>query len=127
MTEGRAQASQEFTIDDVLNELGFGSHQKLLMVLCGAGWAADIMDIQAVSFLLPTLRKEWNATNERLGLVASFTFFGMLLGSIFWGVISDRIGRRPAFMVAFDLQHPSHRCHAGSRSKSDIFSCGLYR
>eukprot|EP00961_Rhodomonas_salina_P050233 674693-Rhodomonas_salina.2 len=94
---------EQRTVDDIINEVGFGSYQQLLMFLCGAGWAADIMDLQAGSFLLPAIKKEWNESNERLGLTASMTFLGMLAGSIFWGILSDRIGRRPVFMVGSRL------------------------
>jgi AAHS family 4-hydroxybenzoate transporter-like MFS transporter len=74
-------------------------YQAWLLCLCGVGWAADILDVQAVAYLIPALINDWQESRARLGLAASFTFVGMLFGSLFWGVISDRYGRRPAFML----------------------------
>lgn len=52
---------------------------------------------QVMSFLIPALIKDWQETPSRLSLAPSATFVGMLLGSLFWGIVSDRIGRKPAF------------------------------
>ncbi len=87
------------TVDQVIDGMGFGRYQVWLLCLCGAGWAADILDVQAVAYLIPALIKDWGETRANLGLAASFTFVGMLLGSLFWGVMSDRLGRRPAFAL----------------------------
>ena len=94
---GRGSVSQ--TVDEVIDGMGFGRYQVWLLCLCGAGWAADILDVQAVAYLIPALISDWGETRANLGLAASFTFVGMLLGSLFWGVVSDRFGRRPAFML----------------------------
>lgn len=72
-------------------------HRRKLLVLCGLGWAADIMDLQVMAFLLPQLNKEWGEPMSRLSLAPSGTFVGMLLGSLCWGIVSDTLGRKPAF------------------------------
>ena len=86
------------TVDEVIDGMGFGQYQVWLLSLCGAGWAADILDLQVIAYLIPALVKDWQVARAQLGIAASSTFLGMLLGSLFWGVISDRYGRRPAFM-----------------------------
>jgi putative MFS transporter len=86
------------TVDEVIDGMGFGRYQIWLLSLCGAGWAADILDLQVIAYLIPALVKDWQVPRAQLGIAASSTFLGMLLGSLFWGVISDRYGRRPAFM-----------------------------
>eukprot|EP00960_Hanusia_phi_P035412 751696-Hanusia_phi.AAC.2 len=97
--ERHTKQDEDVTVDRIVDRIGFGRYQVRLLVLCGAGWAADIMDIQALSFLIPKLKREWGASSAALGLAASFTFIGMLLGSLVWGVLSDRRGRKLSFTV----------------------------
>ena len=87
-----------FLVDEVIDMVGFGRYQMQLMFLCGLGWATDIMDLQMLSYLIPTLAREWGDSLDRLGTAAELTFLGMMCGSLFWGMASDRIGRKPAFM-----------------------------
>jgi len=87
-----------FLVDEVIDMVGFGRYQMQLMLLCGLGWATDIMDLTMLSYLIPTLAREWGDSLDRLGTAAELTFLGMMFGSLFWGMASDRIGRKPAFM-----------------------------
>jgi len=91
--------SKLMLVDEVIDEIGFGRYQIFLMALCGLGWAADIMDLQMLSYLIPTLSREWDEPLDRLSMAAEFTFLGMMCGSLFWGMASDRVGRKPAFML----------------------------
>lgn len=36
----------EVSVDELVNQTGFGPYQRKLLILCGCGWAADIMDLQ---------------------------------------------------------------------------------
>jgi hypothetical protein len=55
-------------LQDEQVSVGFGAYQRKLLVLCGAGWAADIMDLQVMAFLLPHLNAEWGEPMSRLSL-----------------------------------------------------------
>ena len=46
------------TVDQVIDSIGFGRYQVWLLCLCGAGWAADILDLQVVAYLIPVLAKD---------------------------------------------------------------------
>lgn len=114
------------TVDQVIDEMGFGRYQVWLLCLCGAGWAADILDLQVVAYLIPALLNDWEGeTRARLGLAASFTFAGMLLGSLFWGLISDRYGRRPAFMLTSLCAAICGMASASSRGLGDLLAWRL--
>ena len=45
------------TVDEVIDGMGFGRYQVWLLSLCGAGWAADILDLQVIAYLIPALVK----------------------------------------------------------------------
>ena len=106
----------DFHIAALLEAAGFGRYQHHLFVVCGigeklwrfsctgfnltrAGWAADIANLVAASFLPGAIETEWpDTSNTEASLPASASFLGMLFGSVFWGALADRCGRRPAFL-----------------------------
>jgi putative MFS transporter len=69
------------------------------MAICGAGWAADAMEVLLISFALPAIRQEWGLSTAQAGLLGTAIFLGMLAGAWFWGTLSDRIGRKLGFIL----------------------------
>ena len=47
------ESVREMTFDEVVDRIGFGSFQRKLLAICGAGWAADAMEVLLISFALP--------------------------------------------------------------------------
>ncbi|RPJ49763.1 MAG: MFS transporter [Chloroflexi bacterium] len=92
------------SFDDAIQHAGFGRFQKKLRVICGLGWAADAMEVLLISFALPSISQEWNLTNAQRGLLGTAIFLGMLVGALFWGRLSDRVGRKIGFVstIAID-------------------------
>jgi MFS family permease len=60
---------------------------------CFGGWALDAFDFQFYSFVIPTLRKEWNLTAGQAGSLATAALLSSALGGWLAGLLSDRIGR----------------------------------
>ena len=94
----------EITITDPINALnaeisriGMGSYQYKLFMLCGAGWAADQMYLNAPSILLPQIRFEYSLNGWLLGLASTSVILGAMLGAMGWGYIADQFGRKPVF------------------------------
>lgn len=90
---------QTTTIDEVIDQIGFGPFQLKLLAICGAGWAADAMEVLLIAFALPAVIKEWKLTDPQAGFIGTSIFLGMLLGAWFWGTISDYIGRKTGFQA----------------------------
>jgi putative MFS transporter len=59
----------------------------------------DAGDAYMLGFVLPGIAKEFNAKPETLGLLASCSLIGMTVGSIGWGWIADKWGRKAAFTL----------------------------
>lgn len=60
-----------------------------------------------VSIFSETITTKWNLVCERLvfkDLAQSITMFGVLIGNVVWGIISDKFGRRYPLMVEVLLQ-----------------------
>lgn len=91
--------SKTFTIDEALESVGFGHFQWILLALSGVGFFATTVELISMSILKMPLRGEWQyVDNERFALLMSATFAGELIGGLLWGTISDRLGRRTAFL-----------------------------
>ena len=59
----------------------------------------DAGDAYMLGFVIPGIAKEFNAKPETLGLLASCSLIGMTVGSIGWGWIADKWGRKIGFTV----------------------------
>ena len=98
-TMGDYDGTRPMRINDAIEHIGFGPFHYRLMALCGMVWMADSMEMMLMSFLLPAVRVAFSLTSTQEAAVGSATFAGMLIGCFFWGIVSDRIGRRTAYML----------------------------
>ena len=89
--------TRRVSVDDVLNEIGFGRFHWKLLFICGFGWAADNMWLTSISFILLRVQPEWKLSDTIKGLTGSSMFLGTFCGAYVWGYLSDRIGRKPSF------------------------------
>jgi MFS family permease len=67
------------------------------------GWALDAMDSMLYSLVIIAVMKEYNLNPAQAGLLASITFFSAGVGSWFYGMLADRIGRKRTLMVSIQL------------------------
>ncbi|KPM36463.1 hypothetical protein AK830_g10130 [Neonectria ditissima] len=84
-------------INKAIGDIGMGSYNWQLFILCGFGWLADNLWLQGVSLCLPSLSAEFGIDEKRVRYTTSALFVGLSAGSFFWGIGSDFLGRRIAF------------------------------
>ncbi|KAI0095447.1 MFS general substrate transporter [Daldinia grandis] len=84
-------------INKAIQDIGMGRYNWQLFVLCGFGWFADNLWMQGVSLTLPSLSEEFGVSEKQVRYTTSSLFAGLCLGSFFWGLGSDIMGRRIAF------------------------------
>ncbi|TRM63911.1 major facilitator superfamily domain-containing protein [Schizophyllum amplum] len=84
-------------LDRTIDRIGMGSYQWTLLSLCGFGWMADNMWIEAVAIILPRVQRHYDVPDNYIGTVSSTMFAGMMFGAIGWGSCSDLLGRSAAF------------------------------
>ncbi|KAJ3572767.1 hypothetical protein NP233_g2872 [Leucocoprinus birnbaumii] len=84
-------------LDKTIDRIGMGSYQWALLSLCGFGWMADNMWIQAMAIILPRVQQHYDVSDGVIGSVSSSMFAGMMLGAVGWGTCSDLLGRSTAF------------------------------
>jgi MFS transporter, putative metabolite:H+ symporter len=81
-----------------LNRLPVTSLHRRIMLVLSFVFFFDHADINTLSFAAPAIMKFWNVKVTTIALFNSATFTGMFLGSVFGGMISDRIGRKRAMI-----------------------------
>ncbi|KAI9354584.1 major facilitator superfamily domain-containing protein [Zopfochytrium polystomum] len=86
-------------VNEIISAIGMGNYQWKLFYLCGFGWLADNMWLQGISVIIPQIQKQFDVPDAWSGLGTSSAFIGMIIGSSFWGPVSDIIGRKPAFTM----------------------------
>jgi MFS family permease len=64
------------------------------------GWALDAMDSMLYSLVIIAVMKEYGLNPAQAGLLASITFFSAGVGSWFYGMLADRIGRKRTLMIS---------------------------
>jgi hypothetical protein len=84
-------------INKAIADVGMGRYQWQLFVLCGFGWLADNLWLQDVALTLPSLSAEYGISESNVRYTTLALFTGLCIGAVFWGVMSDIIGRRLAF------------------------------
>lgn len=74
-------------------------HWKLVVVLI-VTLAVDVMKPATLGFVMPGMRLEYEISQPRASLLALFALTGTTVGSIVWGRIADRFGRRAAILIS---------------------------
>ena len=81
-------------VQTFLNEHPFSGFQWVIFALCFVIVLLDGFDTAAIGYIAPSLIKEWGVDRPALGPVLSAALFGLAVGALGSGPLSDRLGRR---------------------------------
>ncbi|PVX61086.1 MFS transporter [Paraburkholderia unamae] len=87
-------------VTGVIDESRFGPYQLLVVALCALCLVMDGFDVQAMGYVAPVVIREWGIAKETLSPVFGAGLFGMLIGSLTFSALADKIGRRPVLIGA---------------------------
>ncbi|XP_074642627.1 synaptic vesicle 2-related protein-like isoform X2 [Tubulanus polymorphus] len=99
-TDGNNGAEGQFTVEQCVDQLGFGMFQVKLSFLTGLAWMADAMEMMILSILSPALHCDWGIPSWQQAFTTTIVFCGMMLSSSIWGSICDKYGRRAALLLS---------------------------
>jgi putative MFS transporter len=80
-----------------LERLPFSRWHLNLAILAGVGVLFDAADFALFGAALPPIAHEFDLGPAQAGLLATIGLIGAFAGALFWGTISDYIGRRTSF------------------------------
>jgi len=92
--------TQTIQVSQMLDERGIGSFHIKLIIWTVFISLIDGYDISAIAFAAPSLIREWHFPPSELGPIFSASLFGILFGSVIFGFVGDRYGRKAALIWA---------------------------
>src|SRR4051794_29414263 len=91
---------QSIDISEFIDKSKLSIFQIGVFALCGLCLIIDGFDVQAMGYVAPALIKDWHIAGSALGPVFSAALFGVLVGSLLFSMLADKVGRRPVLIVA---------------------------
>jgi len=101
-----------------------GAHWGLLFVL-GVALVIDVMKPATLGFVLPGMVAEYGIPQAQSGWLLVCALTGTTVGSVFWGVMADRIGRRAAILLASLMFIGTSICGTMPSYRVNLFMCLL--
>jgi MFS transporter, putative metabolite:H+ symporter len=86
-----------------LERLPFSRWHRNFFILAFCGIMFDAADFALFGAALPPIRGEFGLSPAQAGLLATVGLIGAFLGALFWGTLSDYIGRRTSFLATVGI------------------------
>jgi AAHS family 4-hydroxybenzoate transporter-like MFS transporter len=87
-------------IPALIDESPVGSFQVGILLLLGLTVILDGFDVQAIGYIAPAVLHDWGIDRAALGPVFGAGLVGMVIGSLIFSALADRVGRRPVLIGA---------------------------
>jgi putative MFS transporter len=97
-----------------LERLPMTSYQRKIFAIVATAWLADQVDVALLAFLIGAISEYFHLTKVEIGLLASMTFLGQLVGNLVAGSSSDIFGRRITFQCTMVVWGIASFCAAGA-------------
>ncbi len=96
-----AAAVVETDIPARLDRLYWGRFHTLVVIALGITWILDGLEVTLAGAISPALRhsQSLNFSNADVGLAGSAYLAGAVLGALFFGWLTDRLGRKRLFFI----------------------------
>src|SRR5262245_15121557 len=86
-----------------LERLPFSRWHRNFFILAFLGVMFDAADFALFGAALPPIAREFGLNPAQAGLLATVGLVGAFIGALFWGTISDYIGRRTSFQATVGI------------------------
>lgn len=87
-------------LTELLENSAVGPLQIRVFALCMICLIMDGFDVQAMGYVAPAVLRDFGAPGPALGPVFAAANVGVLVGSLLFSMLADRIGRRPVIIGA---------------------------
>jgi len=87
-------------VEDALEMIPMGLFQYRLLMMCGAAFMADALEVNLLTFLATCAGDEWGLSDTEKAAITSTVFAGIICGTAFWGLFADAHGRKLTFFLA---------------------------
>jgi MFS family permease len=102
--ESAVEASAGIIATDIparLDRLRWGRFHTLVVVALGITWILDGLEVTLAGAVSPALKEspQLRFSNADVGLVSSAYLAGAVMGALFFGWLTDRLGRKRLFFI----------------------------
>ncbi|MEP6508740.1 MAG: MFS transporter, partial [Gemmatimonadales bacterium] len=101
---GRNTARAEAKLSDAHFHAMDGAHLTSqhwgLLFILGVALIVDVMKPATLGFIVPGMRAEYGLSKTMVAMYPLTALTGTTIGSLMWGVLADRIGRRASILLA---------------------------
>jgi len=94
------QTPTKIDISEVVDKSRIGGFQIRIYIICALCLIMDGFDVQAMGYVAPAIIRDWKISNAALTPVFTAALFGVLVGSLLFSMVADKIGRRPVLITA---------------------------
>ncbi|KAH8295006.1 hypothetical protein KR018_005360 [Drosophila ironensis] len=96
--EGNTHAPHLWDYDNLLEKIGYGKTQWILLIVSGLLTITSVAAQQAMSIIVIASHCEFETTQAEKGVMMAASVTGIFLSTYIWGYISDDIGRRKVLL-----------------------------
>src|SRR5881394_4493909 len=109
-----------------LDRLPWGRFHTLVVVALGITWILDGLEVTLAGAVAPALKEspQLQFSNAEVGLVSSAYLAGAVLGALFFGWLTDRLGRKKLFFITLAVYLVAT---AATALSWDIWSFAFFR
>jgi MFS family permease len=86
-----------------LDRLPWGRFHWLVVVALGITWILDGLEVTLAGTLAGAIRSSLNLTSAEIGLAGTAYLLGAVSGALFFGWLTDRLGRRKLFFITLTV------------------------
>ena len=110
------------SIPTLIDQERMGAFQWRVLILCFLIAVFDGFDTQAMAFTGPAILTAFNLEASELAPILTAGIIGMTVGAMLFGLIGDRIGRRPAIIIGVIVFGTATLLTAGATETWHIFA-----
>lgn len=89
-----------FSVDEALEAMPLSWFQLRVFCACGFAWMVDGIEVLLLAFIGPSVRCEWGVSDFQAASMTTIVFAGMSVGSVCWGAVADRFGRKLSLLIS---------------------------
>ncbi len=97
----------------------------LLMATLTFALIIDSMKPASLGFVVPGMAAEYGLPRPKVAILVFFALLGTTIGSLVWGILADRLGRRAAILLAAIMFIGTSICGAMPTFEMNIVMCFL--
>lgn len=91
------------SIEEIVDDLGFGTYQIHLLFICGGSRAVYGSVVQLMTLIQGCIMLEWGLDEVYESVLTGSIFAGQIFGMLTLGPLADYYGRRPIILVGWAL------------------------